>query len=377
MIKTVTVTNYVGDSITIDMRNPRNSLIPEGYEFLISNIEGLDPPNASINISNMATGDGGYFNSARLNTRNIILTIIPVDEPPVDWEKENGEWKWVRKTSPRTYPDIQSARRAIYKYFPVKKPVTLLFDTDSKDISGRYIKASINGYVEDDNASIFGTTLASSQISIVCPDPYFHSIVSDELEFTYGVKPNIFFGSNLRISDLEDYMDNDEHDADGASPGAFPFGGIYLNRTPVLRNKGFVFCKRIDAESSSTGIFGYDGDTDTGVIVYLRIVGGSPGNITVANATDNTTMTIDVEKIRYLTGHALMPDDVVIIDTHRGKKSVTLYRNGVYLNVLGCLSRNSDWITLKQGPNIMSFSAASGQQYVKVTFESEMLYEGL
>lgn len=377
MIKTVTVTNYVGDSITLDLRNPEKSLIPEGYEFLISNIEGLNPPDASVNISNMATGDGGFFNSSRLNTRNIILTIIPFDEPPVDWERENGEWKWVRKASARKYPDIQSARRAIYKYFPVKKPVTLLFETDSKDAAGRYVNAHTTGYVESDSASIFGTNMASAQISIICPDPYFHSVVSDELEFTYGIKPNIFFGTDLDPDDIEDYMDNDEHDADGASPGAFPFGSIYVNETPIRRETGFVFCKRIDSQSSSTGIFGYDGDTDTGVMIYLRISGGAPGNITVANATDNTTMTVDVEKIRYLTGNALMPDDVVIIDTHRGKKSVTLYRAGVYHNILGCLSRDSDWITLKQGENIMSFSAASGQQYVKVTFESEMLYEGL
>ena len=70
-----------------------------------------------------------------------------------------------------------------YKYFPIKKKVTLLIETDNR-ICETY------GYVESNEPDIFSSD-ETTQISIVCPDPYFYSAGPDGTNTTifYGVEP--------------------------------------------------------------------------------------------------------------------------------------------------------------------------------------------
>jgi hypothetical protein len=68
MIKSVTVTNYLGESIKMELG------FPEKSGFLIQNIDGLGPGKATINLTQFATSDGSLFNSAKLNERNIVFT---------------------------------------------------------------------------------------------------------------------------------------------------------------------------------------------------------------------------------------------------------------------------------------------------------------
>ena len=95
MIKSVKVTNYMGESLTIP-------LIWNDGPFEIEKIEGLGPPKANINTTEIATNDGSKFNSARSTERNIVLYLIL-----------HGA------------PTIEDARHLSYKYFPVKKYLQL------------------------------------------------------------------------------------------------------------------------------------------------------------------------------------------------------------------------------------------------------------
>lgn len=70
MIRTVTVTNHVGESLVIDLRYPEKS------GFIIRSITGLGPAEATINTTEVATNDGALYNSARLNSRNIVLSVV-------------------------------------------------------------------------------------------------------------------------------------------------------------------------------------------------------------------------------------------------------------------------------------------------------------
>ena len=72
MIKSIKVTNYLGETIEISMTNPELS------GFAIKEIDGLGPVKADINITDITTYDGGLFNSSRLNEREIKLTLIPI-----------------------------------------------------------------------------------------------------------------------------------------------------------------------------------------------------------------------------------------------------------------------------------------------------------
>ena len=53
MLKTMTVTNFLGESVVINLRDNE----PE-HGLIIKEIDGLGPPHAVINMSDYATDDG-------------------------------------------------------------------------------------------------------------------------------------------------------------------------------------------------------------------------------------------------------------------------------------------------------------------------------
>lgn len=143
MIKSVTVTNHVGDSLQLILREPEKSGL------IITDIDGLGPIKASINTTNYATLDGAYFNSSRGETRNINITLRPMD------------------------PDVEGNRLKAYRFFPVKEKVKIEVITDNRD-------GVIEGYVESVEPTIFSDE-ESIDISIICPDPFFYEQFYEEI----------------------------------------------------------------------------------------------------------------------------------------------------------------------------------------------------
>ncbi len=138
MIRSIKVTNYQGDSITLDLTHPEES------GFVVKSITGLGPGNATINMTNVSTNDGGLFNSSRLSTRNIVISL-----------------GFFQRGS------IEDIRQLSYKYFPIKKKCTLIIETDNR-------LAEIDGYVESNDPDIFSKN-EGTDISIICPYPFFYS----------------------------------------------------------------------------------------------------------------------------------------------------------------------------------------------------------
>lgn len=151
MIKSVTVTNYLGESKKFDLSRPELS------GFAIESIDGLGPPQATINYTEISTNDGAIFNSSRTNSRNIVINL---------------KFLWD--------PTIEDIRLESYKYFHVKKMVWLLIETDNR-ICDTW------GYVETNEPNIFSKDEGTT-ISIICPDPYFYSAGLN------GVTTTIFYG---------------------------------------------------------------------------------------------------------------------------------------------------------------------------------------
>lgn len=163
MIQSLTVTNYLGESLTIPMMNS------ESTGFILHDMTGLGPPTASVNTSKVATKDGSKYNSARAEERNIVL---PMYFAPI--------------------PTIEDARHRSYKYFPLKKPVILAFKTDNRE-------CQIVGYVETNEPDICSDR-EGCQVSIICPNPYFSSIYDTVTSFS-GVEAAFEFPfSNEDIS---------------------------------------------------------------------------------------------------------------------------------------------------------------------------------
>lgn len=147
MIKSVTVTNYLEESITLELGRPDKS------GFAITSIEGLGPGKATINTSKISTRDGSIYNSARVNNRNIIINIRYL-------------WK----------DSIEDARQLSYKYFPLKQKVNIVIETSNRILE-------IDGYVESNEPNIFSES-SDTSISIVCPFPFFRSKENGGLQTT-------------------------------------------------------------------------------------------------------------------------------------------------------------------------------------------------
>lgn len=307
MIYSFTITNYLGDTIKLTLREPALS------GFLIKSVTGLGPVKANINTTEVATNDGSKFNSARLTQRNIVFQLVFVD-------MLKGE-------------SIEDIRQKSYKYFPTKKNVDIIIETDN-----RYVKTT--GYVESNEPNIFSSQ-EGAQISIICPDPYFYTAGDngDIVTEFYSIAPMF----------------------------EFPFSNESLT-DPMI-----VFS---EIQSRAAGVITYYGDTEIGMVIRIHALGEAT-NIAIYNTDTREVMRIDTDKIKKITGKGLVVSDDIIINTAKGNKSITLLREGVSYNILNCLGKNPDWFTLTKGDNVFAFTAETGITNLQFRVENKIIYEGV
>lgn len=307
MIYSIVVTNYLGDRIKLELGKPDVS------GFLIKSVTGLGPVKATVNTTEVVTNDGSMFNSARLSQRNIVLDMVFINTV-------YGE-------------SIEDLRQKSYKYFPLKKSVELTIETDN-----RYVKTT--GYVESNEPNIFSSQ-EGTQISIICPDPYFYSAGEDGNNVTnfYSIDPMF----------------------------EFPFSNESLDE-PLL-----VFG---EIQIKTEGVITYHGDSEIGVMIYIHAIGPA-NNINIYNTETREVMKIDTGKLQKLTGKGIVASDDIVINTSKGDKSITLIREGVSYNILNCLDKNTDWFTLAKGDNIFAFTADSGVTNLQFRIENKVIYEGV
>ena len=307
MIYSFAITNYLGDRIKLDLREPEVS------GFLIKSVTGLGPVKANVNTTEVVTNDGSMFNSARLSQRNIVFQLAFVDTV-------YGE-------------TIEDIRQKSYKYFPAKKSVEIVIETDN-----RYVK--IKGYVESNEPDIFSSQ-EGTQISIICPDPYFYSAGED--------------GNNVTDFYTIDPMFE------------FPFSNESLT-DPLL-----IFG---EIQIKTEGVITYYGDSEIGVVIYIHAIGPAT-NINIYNTETREVMMINTTKLEKLTGKGLVASDDIVINTTKGEKSITLIREGASYNILNCLDKNTDWFTLSKGDNIFAFTAETGVTNLQFRIENQVIYEGV
>lgn len=324
MIQSLTVTNYLGESLTIPMKNS------ESTGFILHDMTGLGPPTASVNTSKVATKDGSKYNSARAEERNIVL---PMYFTPI--------------------PTIEDARHRSYKYFPLKKPVILAFKTDNRE-------CQIVGYVETNEPDICSDR-EGCQVSIICPNPYFSSIYDTVTSFS-GVEAAFEFPfSNEDTLDTANLL-IDSYDrmiAFGVLAAGSPhieFGKIVVKAENIVR---------------------YGGDAESGVQIRIA-ASATVKNITIYNVDTRGTMHIYHDKLVALTGSGIVKGDEIIITTDKGSRSVTLLRNGKSTNILNAIDpRNDEWFSLTKGDNIFAYTADEGSDYLMFVVDHTTLYEGI
>ena len=306
MIKSVTVINHLGQSLKMVLTNP------DSAGFYIQRIEGLGPVGATVNVVERAVMDGASYNSARVGSRNIVMYL---------GFSLSG--------------NIEVIRHRSYKYFPVKKRITIQIETDTR-ICETY------GYVESNDVGVFGKGI-STQISIICPDSYFYEA-----------------GSNAKnVVKFE-----------GVDPlFEFPFSNESLGEN--LIEFGEI------QQMVEYPIF-YSGDVDVGVEIYIHAI-GSASKISIYNETTKERMVILTERLKTIleTDFEIINGDDIVITTSRGEKSITLIRDGERYNIINCLERYPDWFQLTYGDNIFMYEAEAGGHNLQFRIEYKTAYEGV
>ena len=153
MIKSLTITNHLGDSVVLELMRPEKS------GFIVKSIEGLGPVDAVINMTDTATHNGSLYNSARLDRRDIVMNL------------------GFLQTGHESIADI---RRKSYKYFPLMKNVHILIETDKNVVE-------TNGYVQSNQPDIFSREEGCS-VTIQCEDSFLYSPTINRTTFS-GVEP--------------------------------------------------------------------------------------------------------------------------------------------------------------------------------------------
>ncbi len=304
MIKSVTITNHLDESIKLDLFNPEDS------GFIIKSIEGLGPVKANINFKELATNDGSIDNSARLSSRNIVMNLQFIESPT-----------------------IEETRLKSYKYFPIKRNIKLLIETDSR------ICETI-GRVETNVPTIFSNT-EGCQISILCANPYFYSAGEN------GTNQTTFYGTDPVFE--------------------FPFSNESL--TEDLIEFGSI-------ENRTEGTIYYDGDAEIGITIQIHAVGEAEG-LVIYNTKTRDIMRINDDKLKSLMGSGIQAGDEITITTSRGEKGIYMLRNGVATNILNSLEKPIKWFQLSKGDNTFAYTASSGLTNLQFRIKNKVIYEGV
>lgn len=205
MIKLITITNPNGEELTINL----DDIEPESGLF-ITEIEGLGPVKADINMTELAAKDGSKYNSSRANGRNIVMKV-----------------RFIYASS------IEEVRLLSYKYFPLKKRIKFHIETDNRI-------AEVDGYIESNEPDIFSQE-ESASISIVCESAWFKDASEDGIQI-------------IDFSDIVPLFEFEFEDDDEESP-TIEFSSLEIRRENVITYNGDTdngFIMRMFIEGSVT-----------------------------------------------------------------------------------------------------------------------------
>lgn len=230
--------------------------------------------------------------------------------------------------------DIEAVRHKLLRYFRVKHPITLDFITD-------YRHTYITGHIEKNEIDIFSNS-EGADITIVCPNPFFR------LRDPAKGKNSVRFTTSTPSFEFEFQDPNSD--------------------SPTL----------IFGEMTSTGetVVVYEGDADASTIVDIQFLGPASG-VKLYNTTTQTRINIDTNEISRLLGSTIRAGDRLSISSGVGDKYVKAYRDGNVYNALSALDKDSDWIFLTPGDNLITVRADTGIDNVSAIISFENLYESI
>lgn len=367
MIIAVTVVNDQQESLRMELAAPWDSGIN------ITDIDGIGAPEADIYTSEIVSADGDRYESSRAKSRKITLTLKP-------WFK----------------PDIETSRQLTYKYFPVKKHVTLIFETDHRTLE-------IDGYVRSNNPKIFSKD-EEITIEIDCPRPWFRIHGEPTSVILTGVEPLFefpFSNEKIAFEPIEKWRDEIKHEIYDEFGRITGYWYEYVYHRKIWDDRTY------DEESHETDgsrliihhvndidltnwmlLMGdirdqkelpvlYEGEADTGFVMEIHAALGTAKNIKIFNVNTGELFELYTDKIETITGEAFSITDTIYISTVSGDKYARLFRGGQWYNIINAVDKNSDWLIFRPGMNLIGYSAEEGQDNLEFYIQYTPLFQGV
>ena len=229
--------------ITVENTRGEKLNLTNDPSYVVTRIDGLNPPNANINTAVTATFDGSTFKSSRTNERNIVIEIVL-----------DG--------------NVEDSRINLYKYFKSKSKCTFYLKTGQREV---YTVA----YVESFECDLFENR-QKAQVSLICPYPYFVDIKEDITEFS--VTRDCF---EFPFSIAED---------------GIPFSETIINSRRSIVNNGDVNCGLIIKLHATSNVLNpkiYNEDTNEYFILNEYLKEGDEIEINTNKGEKGVMMTVD------------------------------------------------------------------------------------
>lgn len=212
--------------------------------------------------------------------------------------------------------DVARARLNLYKYIATKRTLRVYYQADGLDvyIDGIVETAEVDPWARDENM----------QVSIICPDPHWReitetvtdaSVIKKLLEFPVAIESD-----GIELSALD-----------------------YVNST-IVYNEGHV---------ESGCIFE--------LVAHVRST-----QPRIYNLTTGEYIGLNVD---------MLQGDRLVINTKRGQKSVTHYRDGERSNYINNLMDGSTWMQLAVGANEYSYTVDEGEMRLLIYHTN--MYQGV
>lgn len=195
-------------SLTVQNKYGTKMTLTDDNRYYVIRVMGLTPAAANINTDALAVGDGSLFNSSKVGTRNIVITL----------KYKEGI-------------NVEEARLALYNVFKTKQKVRVFYKTSTRDVY-------IDGYVETFDGDLFERGQMAA-VSIICPDPFFKAVESTVTDFNAVIRllefPVEFPESGIPFSEIRAYSEKSVVNGGDAESGVI----IRCNFTGEVENPAF------------------------------------------------------------------------------------------------------------------------------------------
>lgn len=213
---------------------------------------------------------------------------------------------------------VEANRLRLYDFFRAKGAVTVGFANGARNVR-------VDGIVETCEGSLFEVPQTVT-VSILCPQPYWR----DAAEL---------------VDQLYSVLDNFEFPFAVDSWG-IPFSEIREVLQIPVRN---------------------DGETEVG----LRVTMTAKGRVVNPVLYDAT------RRLHFGLNTELAANDVIILDTRRGSKTVALVHDAVETNLINDMSAGSTWLQLPIGETVIALDADINAELLDVRIHHDTLYQGV